>query len=628
MKFIPVLNKGITSSQSLDGHQVTFSDMIFTGLLALISTVIAYQFATGNQLEQLPIILRQIDPNFLSQDFFLSTTQDFGPRTYYSEFIGLVCQLLPLPWVYASLTFITDFALATITIWAARSVIGANRLGAFLAAIMTLGLASFHLGDATQIRYEIFQPASLAIPGALAAIVLGIKGRPITAAGIAALASLPHPLYGAEGGGIALGIAFFALLLPLDFNKLSFANLNWRAAIIKTSAGVLLLGVSLAFFWWLPNREVNIDTPLSTEDFYRILVHFRAPHHYLPSFFRPQDYVSTLFFLLATACAYERWIRSVNLHLAILVTLPIVTVLLACFCAYLFSEIIPSRLVLTLQLFRLLSIIKWLGFLLIAWVFSDYLLSPQHKSARPLALISLLSTGVTQPLLASVTLLSTRLQDLRWFNLNPFLYALPILLITPLLWFKFGSLAEAVYLVSAYILILSNSAKNNAIRILGTGVICIFLLVLINNRGSATLAAIAPKFDFHDQRHIAAETSRGVAAATPEDALLLAPPDFGLIRVIGQRALVVDFKNIPFQDQAMLAWFERMRTVYGKIEGAGFTAQQELVEAYKNINDRKLLNLSNQYKATHALLYTDTETSLPTLYKNANYRLVQLTAVP
>jgi len=156
---------------SHDQKGVSVNDCWFALLLALISTVLSYKFAVGNQLEQLPIIARQLDPSYLSKDFFLSTTEEFGPRTYFILFLGFICKFFPIPWVYAGLTFITDLALVGITLWAARTIIGTNRLGASFAAIMTLGLASFHLGDATQIRYEIFQPASLAIPGALAAIV-------------------------------------------------------------------------------------------------------------------------------------------------------------------------------------------------------------------------------------------------------------------------------------------------------------------------------------------------------------------------------------------------------------------------------------------------------------------------
>lgn len=118
----------------------------FMVLLALFSTFISYRFASGNQVEQLPMILRQLNPEFLSNDFFLSTTSQFGPRVYFVNLMSWVSEWLSLPWAYAVFTFLSNLALVMVTQWAARNVIGAGRLGTALACVMVLGLSSFHLG--------------------------------------------------------------------------------------------------------------------------------------------------------------------------------------------------------------------------------------------------------------------------------------------------------------------------------------------------------------------------------------------------------------------------------------------------------------------------------------------------
>ncbi len=611
----------------LEQKGINANDISFSVLLALVSTVVSYRFAVGNQLEQLPIILRQLDPGYLTNDFFLSTTDDFGPRSYFVSFLGFICHYISLPLAYISLTFLCDLALVGVTLWAARSVIGTNRFGAAIAAVMTLGLASFHLGDATQIRYEIFQPASLAIPGALAAIVLGLQGRPISAASVALLTSLPHPLYGAEGGGIALGIAFFALLLPSSLKPGSgrlLYNLNWRQAFLKTLTGSVILGVGLAVIWWLPYQEVNAGMNLSTDEFYNILARFRAPHHYLPSHFRVNDYVSTIFFLLALAFAYECWVRKVPLRLAILILLPILVVLSACVVAYIFSEIWPMRAVLTLQLFRLLSIVKWLGFLLFGSVLSAYLLQPPNSISRPLSLLSLMSTGVTQSILVLVSLVMTRFQPWRWIGINPGLFMLLVGISALFLWLKFGSIIEAVYLIFAFGLVMAFVLRTAVTWMFVTAAIVFLIVVLAQNRESEVFAELVPVYDLSDQSDIMAETAWAVARVTPVDALLVAPPQFGLLRIIGGRALVVDFKSIPFQDGAMLKWRERMQNVYGEVENGGFEAVNSLDKTYKNITDDKLIDLAQIYGATHALLYIDSATKLPEIYVNDVYRLVKL----
>src|SRR5207237_8671985 len=130
-------------------------------------------------------------------------------------------------------------------------LVGADRLGAALAAVMAVGVSSFHLGDAAQVHYKIFGPASLSIPGALWAVGLGLRGRPIAAALVASISSLPHPLYGTEGGAIALGAAFFALLFPPDQQDSATridgrrTSLTWRTALVKTTAGAAILGAAV-----------------------------------------------------------------------------------------------------------------------------------------------------------------------------------------------------------------------------------------------------------------------------------------------------------------------------------------------------------------------------------------------
>ena len=107
---------------SLEGKRngVSGKDIALAVLLALFSTSISYHFGTGNQLEQIPMILRQLDPAYLGGDFFVSSSVDFGPRFYYARFIAWVCGTLPLPWAFFIFTFLTDLALVAVTLWGSR----------------------------------------------------------------------------------------------------------------------------------------------------------------------------------------------------------------------------------------------------------------------------------------------------------------------------------------------------------------------------------------------------------------------------------------------------------------------------------------------------------------------------
>lgn len=609
------------------------SDLVFAVLLALVSATLNYRFGVGNQVEQIPLILNRLDPGYLAGDFFVETGRAFGPRIYFVQFLAWLSKLAPLHWVYYLLTVLSNLALVLVTQWAARRIIGADRLGAALASVMVLGLASFHLGDATQIRYEIFQPASLAIPGALWAIGLGLCGRPVAAALVAVLSSLPHPLYGAQGGAIALGTAFFVLLLravhwrpPYAAGRVSIGPLAWREALVGTALGMLILGAFLAVFWWWPYRNVNAAGTLSTAEFFSILADFRAPHHYYPSYFRPTDYVTAILFMFAAGLAYERWSRAVPRLTAGLLLLPLLAVFAACVAGTLFTEVWQLRSILTLQPFRLFSIVKWLGFMLIAYVLASYWRQPPTALARPLVALGLLSTGVTHPLVNAMVLGLIRVKPWIISKLPEWLWVSATGLVAVLLWLKFGALGEAIYLVIALGLVIAFSGRQFKLRAIAVLTVAVLMTALAWNRdrGAIDIAPLRPLLALSDHRAIDAETARAVARYTPVDALLIAPPQFGLLRIIGGRALVVDFKSIPFQDPKMREWRERMRVVYGDVEAGGFAAARALEQAYRQVSDAHLLSLARQYDASHALLYADTETRLPVLYANETYRLVSL----
>lgn len=609
---------------------ITGADLMFALLLALISTGLSYQYAVGNQLEQLPIILQQLDKSYLPHDFFLMTAREFGPRIYFVKFVSALSELLPLPWSYAVLTALSDLALVIVTLWVSRSFLGASRLAAAVASVWTLGLGSFYLGDATQIRYEVFQPASLAIPGALWALGLGLRGRPIAAALVAGIASLPHPLYGAMSGAIALATAFIGILLTSgDATASSVRSVladtaAWRRAFLRTIPGAVVLALILGVFWLLPYAAVVKTAALSSTEFVDILIRFRSPHHYLPSAFRGVDYVSTAFFLAAMLLAYLSWAHSVAWRTRVILLVPVVSVLAGCVIGTIFSEWLPLRAVLTLQLFRFLCIVKWLGFMLIANLLISHWQKPAHAMVRPLVVLSLVSGGASSPLVSVAVLVLLRLCSVR---IAPMLQFTAMAAMSVFLWWYVRSGDDFVYLVLALTMLALwelRRTQGPVLAALFTGALMFFLT---QNRGADPLlrfSPLVPIFDATDQQDTRATTARAVAAHTKPSDLLIAPPEFGLLRVIGKRALVVDFKSVPLQDAAMREWYRRMHEVYGETATGGHAAARDMDAAYHAMTDQHLEHLAQEFGATHALLYADAATTLPVVFSNETYRLVRL----
>lgn len=105
---------------------------------------------------------------------------------------------------------------------------------------------------------------------------------------------------------------------------------------------------------------------------------------------------------------------------------------------------------------------------------------------------------------------------------------------------------------------------------------------------------------------------------TPENTVFLSPPDFGDIRLYGERALVVDWKAFPFNAKDTFMWYDRVLHLYGS---------NSLDINYRNLGDRGLVMNSRRYESTMAVLYSDTSSDLPVVYKDEYFKVVAIDAV-
>jgi len=112
---------------------------------------------------------------------------------------------------------------------------------------------------------------------------------------------------------------------------------------------------------------------------------------------------------------------------------------------------------------------------------------------------------------------------------------------------------------------------------------------------------------------------------TEEDAIFLTPPVFGGFRLTAKRAIIIDFKSMPFQDSGMLEWWNRMNVCYGDISGLSRNAGLEKMERnYRNISTEDIKNISEKYDADYSVLYRNTKIDLPVIYQDEYFKLVKI----
>ena len=335
---------------------------LLLGLMALIP-LIGAQFGYGNQIEQFSIVERLRDPAFARGDPYVDAASAFGPRIYYAHLLAGLSAWLPLHWVVHSASVLCNLLLAWTTYAAARRFLAAPALAGVFAALLAVTNGGITLGLAGFLRFDSFQPASIATPLSLLGIYLLLSGRPLLALAAFVPAGLMHPLIAVELAALSYFAAFVAVIIRRDRDAL-------RSVSILGLSGVLF-GLAVFVAWALPASAPAGDA-LSPLEFFAILARFRAPHHYLGLEFPAKAWILAALFLAGAVGTVLALARRQGLS-AEAVGLAAAAALVVGFCllSLYFVDIAESRLWTTAQVFRMTLLLKWVAFLCLAALLAD-----------------------------------------------------------------------------------------------------------------------------------------------------------------------------------------------------------------------------------------------------------------
>tara|TARA_B100000579_G_C22814512_1_gene847066 strand:+ start:22 stop:1287 length:1266 start_codon:yes stop_codon:yes gene_type:complete len=417
---------------------------------------------------------------------------------------------------------------------------------------------------------------------------------------MACISSLFHPTLGLETGAFSFGVLFLGNIYKIK--KYKEFDLS---SIFKVMKSLIITSVIFGLFalvcWILP-----YDRSLTSEKFIEIMT-FRAWSSLLPSYFGLKGYIGAIVFLFMLFISLVSWKRkeSTDKNLPKLLIPLFTTVVLFCFVGFIFVEIFPTRAFMTAWTFRTLYIVKWLGLIVISGSLISYL---QNKNIVK-------SINFINPLK----------------NYNQFFNHLLYLILSILFYlvFKQSGQINPSYYFGSIILVFWFFNVNKSVIKIGVPIIC-SLLVLINvvrplifkdlmikNRPQIKLVS-----NIVDDGALAiAEYSKEF---TEPNAIFLTPPGFGGFRLSAKRAIVIDYKSIPFQDLGLLGWWERMNDCYGDLSmGNPKIRVKEIFEDYKNITSERIGKIQKKYDISYVVLYSQTKTNLPIVYSDNNFKLVK-----
>ncbi|MCC6489547.1 MAG: hypothetical protein IT364_18765 [Candidatus Hydrogenedentes bacterium] len=442
--------------------------------------------------------------------------------------------------------------------------------------------------------------------------------------GFSLAAAMVHPV-GLEVG--IIGLATVAIVALWEMR----GGTDRRDAL-KTLASVVGCGVVLAVlgyvFWIRPYAPL-----LDVERLRGIYAYLRVPHHIVPSTFPLKDWGLLLVFLVAGAlmgcgCYVQ---EQIDRRMAIRCAVATGVVLVICAMGYVGVEIIPVRAIITGNVYRLLYVVKWIGLMVVGGMIAASFRARPDTGRHWFGLALWAANGPWHPPLILGTWLLCKASEAAGAMVRRHAGAFILVCVLVAL-ARWGHREEGgalcVYgLVALWFLVVRSAWIRSTLPILG----CVALAgVLAAGRSypeagwSRWSAKYQPIIWLEDSQDEVYQIGRFVEANTRQEAVLLVPPDLARFRLTAERAVVVDFKAFPFNDEAMEEWYQRVVFCYGPFESAYHHQAGQVLNNYLTISDEHMAAIRERYGATHAVLFPATETRYPVLLEMAGYKVVAI----
>lgn len=626
--------------------------------LSFVATLWGYSFGQSDHLEHLPILYRLLDSGYLPNDDFVNSNMEgYNPRLLFFYALLPFCQLLGVKIVFFLGSFLCNLALAGVSALFARRFWG-ERVGEWTdiwsaAAVLCGTVVGW--GETAHLRSTFFIPSVAATACILWAFYFALQPVRLWALSVTLIVgAVIHPLLCPVSGAMLWVLVVIQQYLRSKGSFWAFLRENlqlwgWLSLWLAATAAIVL--PYLIQNWWAQRIE--------GAQFVEIYAHFRNPHHFLPSFFMSDsDIAATRWWLIAAGAMLfalrqpiadlkemaQKYYEGEDEEITFLseprrahwgaIFLLLAMVLLLLPFGYWGVEVWKSRFWATLQVFRFLFVAKWLILMLMGayvarqlYEYRDYDIS---KTLLAIAFFVLLHS----PYHLSVAILAALILRAYPFLAQPFATVRFVLLLAAVfaLWDYVDAAKDptAMGYLSAAVAALVVFPRHLLRAQLAAGLLGAILLhiVLVERTEKQSFLLQACSHQWQEAR--ADSPMRGVSEFlrdfTSPHVVVLAPPSSSELRLTARRALVVDFKTLPFDDLALLRWRDRLWDCYGQPNKLGFEAVRwNFAPNYRYAPAEHFRRVAQKYGATYIILEKTTpHANLPIVYQDSLYKLVKM----
>lgn len=531
-----------------------------------------YTFVQHNQYEQIPLILRFLDLNFLKNDWVTDLNFSFSPRIFFVVYIGTLAKLISLPLaylvnflIYTSLTVISTY-LFSLQLFKSKNI-------SLLTTTIILYGQMITLGN-TNILGRDLDPPRLAISLVILGFALLLIKKYYIASILFALATYIQPLIGFE----VPFVFYLSLLADYFFKRNRF--LSQLHLIVKSF--ILYLGLStfsiLVYIW----SFLRQNQTFSQNSVFTIISKVASPFHYSPSYFPLADYLKFLILFTFFIISYIYLKRRKNSAILHPIKYVVIIISLFCFMGYFFVEIIPSYYILLAQFFRLTIILYWI-FAVITVGTCFKLIEENEQKKIP--------------------------------SHNLLLFIPAVISNTDYIGSNF--LKGAVYVLFMFF-VLNLIVRSKNILLKFPVFITLFLILSIPYR----------HFQFNYSRFYPFITPETTISLWVKDnmnnqkGIYLVPPDFFRFRLVSQKAIIVDRLVLPFSNEGILDWMKRIKDISGLNEMPDEKIdEQAIYGGYKKINMARINYLKTKYKFDFVIVENATWLPLEIVHKDGFYTI-------
>lgn len=583
-------------------------------------------FRSSNFETYLASILGAYKSDFLSRDFFVKANQGFGPRYYYAKLLGLFFLKNQVAVPYYLINFLIVFLECLATLFLCKTLF-ANKKSVFILALIFLFLIpgpiiGLHGKFPINIGNSPMEIALIFLVFSLTAI---LNKRNYLCLFFLILSSLLHPNIGIIHGSIILFSALIAQIINSK-NKIE-SSLNLKRIIFVSFIFIIVNLVS----WIIP---LCFQKGIASSDLVKILAYSRAPHHLLLGLTNKKDIYNLLFFIFSTIFILVTWIKlyKIEKYIWVIIFLTLISIPPIFLVGYYFIEIYPSKIGVMLYPARYNELLRYLGLVLAAGVVVKCFEEKNGFLFGIFLILAIIHSYFHLLIISCVFFIICLFNN---FNLKTikkyYLYIFTIISVLTIYKFNFESriIILSLIIVSSLYLLSKRRLIPNIFLIL----VFIGLIFGVGTSGKFYPNHIKKWFQKHNLiANISFDvknTYTGQAANfafnnTAEDSLFLTPPLFGHFRILAKRAILVDFKSIPFQDVGILEWANRFEDAYGSSQHRGFRKAFIGDKKYRQITRENLEKLKLKYGINYALLYSQTRTDYKIIYENRKYKIVEI----